>query len=469
MKKWFASIMIVLLAAFALAGCSSGKTAKGTWNTFVSTFNKAAEASPQDIAPVASLFYTSGSSLYNSFVDASGDAYFGGVTHLKTTSFKLDISNTYYAKATIAVKRTVDGFVADDEFTVYFYVNQTTGKWLFCTPVTVTDEAGLGNSANKSFYNGVVQTTTIVDADAGNYDVNYRRVYADTTNFVASDANDTITYITPVKNKKNQVIPEEIDNCKVTAIANFAFYKVTKILNTTFSASKMTSVDIPSTVTSIGEDAFYQCRKLKELDIPSSVKTVGEYGIASCTGLTSMTIHADDVTNYGSLAAGVASGSLKITGATDSYVGDVLALSASYRNEDVTSRVYWTTSATQVTVGAYSGLVTCTQATSDNTTVKITGTLLNTDGSLSTTSGTVTFAIGTVKATMTFGNHSLDRLSSLKTLYLDAINPNSLIFYSGLALPKTCVIYVPAKNITTWKTSTYFSAYANQIQAWPQE
>ena len=43
-------------------------------------------------------------------------------------------------------------------------------------------------------------------------------------------------------------------------------------------------------VTSIGEEAFYQCAELKSISIPESVVSIGKYAFCGCTGLTSITI-----------------------------------------------------------------------------------------------------------------------------------------------------------------------------------
>ncbi len=47
---------------------------------------------------------------------------------------------------------------------------------------------------------------------------------------------------------------------------------------------------IPTTVTSIGNYAFEECRTLETLNIPTSVVTIGEYAFMECTGLTSISV-----------------------------------------------------------------------------------------------------------------------------------------------------------------------------------
>ena len=54
--------------------------------------------------------------------------------------------------------------------------------------------------------------------------------------------------------------------------------------------SGLTSLILPSSVTSIGESAFSGCSGLTSLTIPSSVTSIGGYAFDGCSGLTSLTI-----------------------------------------------------------------------------------------------------------------------------------------------------------------------------------
>ena len=58
---------------------------------------------------------------------------------------------------------------------------------------------------------------------------------------------------------------------------------------------------IPDNVTSIGENAFYNCKGLAEIKIPSNVKTIDNFAFDSCTGLTSLILE-EGVTSIGTCA-----------------------------------------------------------------------------------------------------------------------------------------------------------------------
>ena len=53
--------------------------------------------------------------------------------------------------------------------------------------------------------------------------------------------------------------------------------------------SSLKSIEIPSSVTSIGANAFAYCSSLKSIKIPSSVKSIGD-NVFSCCALESIEI-----------------------------------------------------------------------------------------------------------------------------------------------------------------------------------
>ena len=68
-------------------------------------------------------------------------------------------------------------------------------------------------------------------------------------------------------------------------------YVVTVFVDRCFEDCRgLTSISIPSSVTSLGNECFKGCRGLTSVTIPSSVTSLGEYCFYDCSGLTSITI-----------------------------------------------------------------------------------------------------------------------------------------------------------------------------------
>ena len=77
----------------------------------------------------------------------------------------------------------------------------------------------------------------------------------------------------------------EIPN-SVTSIGNYAF----------FNCTSLTSIEIPDSVTSIAYQAFKDCSSLTSVTIPNSVTSICTYAFYGCSSLTSVTI-PDSVTS----------------------------------------------------------------------------------------------------------------------------------------------------------------------------
>ena len=76
---------------------------------------------------------------------------------------------------------------------------------------------------------------------------------------------------------------------------------------TFYGCSGLTSLTIPSGVTSIGDYVFYGCSGLTSLTIPSGVTSIGDWAFKGCSGLTSLTIPSG-VTSIGDWAFSGCSG-----------------------------------------------------------------------------------------------------------------------------------------------------------------
>ena len=82
--------------------------------------------------------------------------------------------------------------------------------------------------------------------------------------------------------------------------------------NLFIAGEEIKELSIPSTVTSIGNYAFYRCNGLTSVTIPESVTSIGNYAFAGCSGLTSVSIPGS-VTSIGSGAFTGCSGLTSVT------------------------------------------------------------------------------------------------------------------------------------------------------------
>ena len=65
---------------------------------------------------------------------------------------------------------------------------------------------------------------------------------------------------------------------------------VTEIGNLAFACTSLKSIELPDSVTEIGEYAFSRCTSLKSIEIPDSVTEIGDGAFSRCTSLKSIEI-----------------------------------------------------------------------------------------------------------------------------------------------------------------------------------
>ena len=105
-----------------------------------------------------------------------------------------------------------------------------------------------------------------ISVDEGNTTYDSR----DNCNAIIETATNTL-----IQGSSNTVIPSS-----VTAIGDFAFYYCEKI----------TSITLPDGLKSIGYDAFGYCTDLESITIPGSVESIDESAFCSCENLESVTL-----------------------------------------------------------------------------------------------------------------------------------------------------------------------------------
>ncbi|HNZ50399.1 MAG TPA: leucine-rich repeat protein, partial [Bacilli bacterium] len=314
MKKF--SIAIIMLLILVLAGCGDSSSPERLWNHYVSAMNA------KDIEAVAGSFYLEDSADYHKFIENNNpEVYFADFTSIKTRSFKPEVvnENFYCADITISLKDASGS--QSKQFSVYFIRDLNTG-WKFTNEVNVTayDMALLGNEPSAYYYANVVKNAEGFD---------YKYIYAGIAGEAGDD--DFVKIVAPNSNESTIVIPDTIEGKPVKIIGDFAFFNYSKFLSVTIPTSKLKTITIPKSVTTIEEYAFYQAKQLQSLVIPASVKTVGKYAFASCTGLETLTINVDEAAMYDPTNIVNLSGrdSMMIVGNRKLYMEDNVTLTTS--------------------------------------------------------------------------------------------------------------------------------------------
>ena len=120
-------------------------------------------------------------------------------------------------------------------------------------------------------------------------------------------------YMLNSNNEYEEVTSIEIPDT-VTSIGDYQFYGFNNVTSITIPSSvttigdyafswctSLTSIVIPSSVTAIGDGVFKSCTSLTSIKIPSSVTTIESFAFADCTSLTSIVIPSS-VTTIGRYA-----------------------------------------------------------------------------------------------------------------------------------------------------------------------
>ena len=139
------------------------------------------------------------------------------------------------------------------------------GAFMDCSGMTsITIPNSVTSIGSKAFYDCDSMTSIVVEEGNSIYDSR------DNCNAIIKTASNTLLI-----GCQNTNIP-----ISVTSIGEDAFY----------DCSGLTSITIPNSVISIGKSAFFGCSGLTSITIPNNVTSIGEYAFGMCSGVTSITI-----------------------------------------------------------------------------------------------------------------------------------------------------------------------------------
>ncbi len=129
---------------------------------------------------------------------------------------------------------------------------------------------------SEVFHTAYVKAAEMFSSETG---ASTRETYTtDDFTYTLIDEYSKVKILSYIGSDTDVVIPDRIDNKKVTSIADSAFRN-----------KSITSVVFGQYVESIGNYAFYSCQSLNKLDFSkNSVKTIGEYAFTVCKSLESI-------------------------------------------------------------------------------------------------------------------------------------------------------------------------------------
>ncbi len=186
---------------------------------------------------------------------------------------------------------------------------------------TVVGCGGMGNGYNSSYVSGVpsrihVQIPEGVTKVVGNYgDCNSflgRAYYNYDYDYDGDGEIDNIGYGTSCSYLYGPVITVSFPST-LTEIGEYAFYNCDNLTTVTLPTSlrtigesafsecdSLTEIVIPAGVESLGNDAFYDCNNLTTVTLPTSLRTIENDAFANCNSLTEIVIPAgvESLGNY---------------------------------------------------------------------------------------------------------------------------------------------------------------------------
>lgn len=256
---------------------------------------------------------------------------------------------------------------------------------------------------------------------------------------------------------------------------------VSDFTGTTFNrvANYTTDVTIPSGVTELGYEAFYQCVRLTSITLPNTLNRINQRAFMGCSSLQTINIPNTVTTIYENAFAesGLTSFSMPMGITNSNNIGSSLlsncknltSVDFGNINEIRGYMCYGCTSLTAITIPstvtsiANQAFTNCTGLTSviipDNVTFM--------ESCFYQCTNLKYVTIGT--GLQYFRGTTFMGCSSLVSITIKATTPPEMNNTNSLLKTNNCPIYVPAESVDAYKAANNWSTYADRIQAIPAE
>ena len=228
---------------------------------------------------------------------------------------------------------------------------------------------------------------------------------------------------------------------------------VTSIGTGAFESSGLTSVTIPNSVTSILQGTFYGCSSLTTITIPSSVTSIGDETFGYCSGLTSIHIPSS-VTSIGTDAFAYCSGltTISIPSSVTSISQSTFYGCSGLTSIDIPSSV--------TSIGDYV-FVNCKDLTS--ITIPSSVTSIGTDA-FAYCSGLTSISIPS--SVTSIRSVAFGYCSGLTSIYTYATTPVDLSLsadvFTGVNT-STCILYVPSGSLNAYQGANQWKVFTHIV------
>ena len=214
------------------------------------------------------------------------------------------------------------------------------------------------------------------------------------------------------------------------------------------------SLNIPNSVTEIGQNAFYNKNYIASITIPSGVTTIGQSAFQNCTSLTSITI-PNSVTSIG---GGVFQNCTSLTSITIPSGVTIIEDTTFYNCTALTS-ITIPNSVTSIGGGVFRSCTSLTSITIPSGVTIIGQSAFHTCTAL--TNITIPSGVTTIRSS------AFQNCTALTSIICEATNPPTIASSTFTSVPADCAIYVPADSVDAYKVASYWNTRAAYIQAIP--